>query len=450
MATRADRFPPDDDPEGSEPEGSEAEDGDSQEGKPLAEDERAELASLRKRVTPRHRWRSFFSAVLITVAAVLVPLSAVAVWVADLMADTDRYVATVAPLARHPDVQAAVTDRVTEAVMAHVDINSLLSNVTPSDRPRLESALGNLRGPITSGIGDFVHQTVANFVATDAFAQLWTQLNRQAHTAFTGALTGENNTAVKVRGDAVVLDLAPVVDQVKARLANRGLGVVAHIPTVHTDYTLVKSQDVKNARTGFRLLQIIGNWLPVIAVVLAAGGVLLAVRRRRALVTAALAFAVGAVLLGIALTVFRVVYLNHLPANTNERAAGAIYDQLVRFLRLSVRTVIVLGVVVALGAWVSGPGRWALKVRDVWESGIGAVRQGLGITTLGPVGPWVHRYRYALRWAVVVVAAIVMLVWSYPTGLVVFWIALVAVAALAIIEFLDDTRQPRATRVTSP
>ena len=433
MATPADRVPPDD---GSE-------------GHGLDDDERAELATLRKRVTPGQRWRSFLSAVLIIVAAVLAPLSAVAVWVADEMADTDRYVATVAPLAKQPDVQAAVTDRVTDAIMTKVDLHALLSSVTPSDRPRLETALGALRGPITSGIKDFVHQTVATFVATDAFARLWTTLNRQAHAAFTGALTGDSHTAVQVRGDEVVLNLAPVVDQVQQQLVQRGLGVAAHIPAVTTDFVLVKSDDVKKVRTGFRILELAGNWLPLITVVLAAAGVLLAARRRRALVTAALAVAAGVAVLGIGLSVFRVVYLNHLPANVNERAAGAVYDQLIRFLRLTVRMVIVLGVVVAIGTWLSGPGRWARRVRDVWESGIAAVRQGLGITSLGPVGRWVHRYRYALQWAVVAVAVVVLLVWSYPTGLVIFWIALVAVVGMAIIEFLDDRGRPPPEQVTS-
>lgn len=77
----------------------------------LTDGERAELAALRKRFSPHHRLRAFLSALLITLAAVFAPLSAVAVWAADEIADTDRYVATMAPLASHPDVQAAIADR---------------------------------------------------------------------------------------------------------------------------------------------------------------------------------------------------------------------------------------------------------------------------------------------------------------------------------------------------
>ncbi|WP_327290707.1 hypothetical protein [Streptomyces sp. NBC_01198] len=389
------------------------------------------------------------SALLITLAAVLAPLSAIAVWVADEMADTDRYVATVAPLAGNPDVQDAVTDRVTDAAMAKIDLDSLLSKVAPGDEQDLKKALGGPSGPITGAIRDLVRQTVARFVASDAFATLWDQLNRQAHAAFTGALTGDTDSPVKVKGDAVVLDLAPVVAQVKQRLLGRGLGVASLIPDVRTDFTLVKSRDVQRVRNGFRILQVAGNWLPVVTVALAVGGVLLAAHRRRAVAAAGLGVAAGLAALGIGLAIFRSVYLDHLAGSGNEAAAGAIYDQLVRFLWATVRMIITLGVVVALGAWLSGGGRWAGRVTAAWVNGIAAVRQSVGITTIGPVGPWVHRHRHLLRWTVVAGAALALLLWPYPTARVVIWIAVVAVAVLAVVEFLDARRQPGAAGVTS-
>jgi hypothetical protein len=391
---------------------------------------------------PTGRLRAWCSALLITLAAVLAPLSAISVWVADELADTDRYVATMAPLSSNPDVQAAVTDRATDAIMSGVGLDALLSGVPADDRSRLRAALDAAGGPITSGIRDFTRSTVAAFVAGDTFATLWKQLNRQAHNAVTGALTGENDSAVQLRGNAVVLDLAPVVDQVKQQLTDRGLVAASRVPAARTHFTLMQSDDVEHARTAFRVLRAAGNWLPVLTVVLAGGGVLLAVRRRRALVAAALAVTAGVAVLGVGLAVFRAVYLDHLPVGADDRAAGAIYDQLVRFLRMTVRVVVVLGVVVAFGAWLSGPGRWAVRVGAMWESAIAAAREAAGITSTGAVGPWVHRYRHALRWGAVLAATAVLL-WSGPTGTVIFWITVMTVVVLAVIEFLDDRRHPR-------
>lgn len=405
---------------------------------PLDAGERAELERLRAHVRPRHRLRSFWSAVLITLAAVLAPLSAVAVWVADLVGDTDRYVATMAPLARKPEVQTAITNRVTDAVVKRVDLDKLLASVAPTDRPQIEKALGALKGPINSALKDLVQSTVRTFVSSDAFAKIWKEANRRAHATMVDALTGSNDSAVQLKNNTVTIDLAPVVDQVKQRLVDQGLTLASKIPEVHTDFVLVKSDQIGKAKTGFRALQLVGAWLPIIGVVLAGVGVWLARRRRRALVAAALGIAAGAIVLDIILALFRSFYLDHLPPTVYDPAAGAVYDQVVRFLRASVRTVVVLGVVVALGAWLSGHGRWALRVRQIWESGIAATRSASGITTMGPVGPWVHRYQTWLRWGVIAVAAVVLALWSYPTGMVIFWIALVVVVGLAVIEFLDE------------
>ncbi|MFF9842692.1 hypothetical protein ACH414_12735 [Streptomyces sp. NPDC020422] len=405
---------------------------------------RARVAALEAERTARppapahHRVRAFFSALLIVIGCVLAPLSLVAAWTADLLGDTDRYVSTVAPLASDPDVQTAVATRVTNAVMEHIDLADLLEGVAPEQRPVLEKALGKLGDSLEGAVGSFVHEKAQQVVASDNFQTVWDQANRAVHTSLDRALTGSEEGAVKVNQDTVTLDLAPVVDQVKQRLVDSGLTVAAKIPEVHTDFTLVQADDIGKVKTGFALLQKLGFWLPVIAVLFVAGGVLLATHRRRALVAAALGFAAAALVLGIGLTVFRTVYLNALPTGVSPAAAGSVYDILIRYLRTAVRMVVVLGIVLALAAWLSGPGRYARLVRSLWHSGIAATRataDRAGFGT-GPVGPFVRRHRTWITWILVAVAVLVYVLWSYPTGWVVVGLVLALLFAFAVVEFL--------------
>ncbi|MEU3604100.1 hypothetical protein AB0E83_01320 [Streptomyces sp. NPDC035033] len=386
----------------------------------------------------RHRLRSFCSALLVVIGCVLVPLGLVAAWTADLLGDTDRYVKTVEPLASDPDVQDAVANRATDAVMRHLDLPALLEGVAPDQRPLVEKALGKLGGSLESAVGSFVHDRARDVVASPAFETIWTDANRAIHTSLDRALTGDEDGAVKIETDAVTIDLAPVIDRVKERLVASGLTAAGNIPEVHTDFTVLRSDDIGKAKTGFALLQAVGLWLPVIAVLCVAGGVLLAVRRRRALVAAALGFAVAAVVLGIALTVFRTVYLNALPASVSPAAAGSVYDTLVRFLRTSVRVCAVLGVLVALAAWLSGPSRPAALTRGLWRSGVTATRSTADRAgmRLGPVGPFVHRFHTWIVWILVAGAALAFVLWPHPTGWVVVGLALSLLLALAITDFL--------------
>ncbi|MFD8825597.1 hypothetical protein ACFV1C_25010 [Streptomyces sp. NPDC059605] len=407
-----------------------------------------ELRELRGRVAAleagaaaprgRHRVRSSLAVVLVLIGCLLAPLGIVAAWAADEVGDTDRYVATVAPLASDPDVQDAVAGRVTDALMTRIDLSTLLSDVAAEDRPRLEKALGRLGDALEGAVRSFVHDKAREIVASDAFERVWTRANRAAHASVDKALTGSGGGAVELEGDAVTLDLGPVVDRVKQRLVDEGMKAAGRIPEVHTDFTLVKSQDIGRVRTWTRLLQLAGAWLPVLVVLLVGGGVLLSVRRRRALVVGALGVAATTVLLGVALRVFRAFYLDALPPDVSRAAAGSVYDVLTHFLHTMVRMTAALGVVVALSAWLTGTGRRAALVRNLWTSGIGAARataDRAGLRT-GPVGPFVRRYRTWIVWILVAAGLVTYLLWSHPTGWVVVGLALALLFALAVTDFL--------------
>lgn len=417
--------------------------------------ERSELEELRHRVgalessaltqTARHHFsRSAGSVLLILFAALLSLLAVVAVWANSIVRDADRYVATVGPLAGDPDVQKAVTNRVTAAVLAQVDVDALVKELTDATSqrgvpPRVVELLGDLDGPIESGLKQLVGSTVERVVTSSAFETVWENGNRAAHTALDKALTGKAGGAVSLENGQVAIDVAPIVAQVKDQLVSAGFSPAAKIPDVRTDFVVFESQDVGKGKAFLRVLQILGGWLPVIALLVAAAGVYVAFNRRHALIGAALAVFVAMLVLGIALTVVRDVYLDHLSPETSQAAAGAVYDALVEFLRAAVRALAAVALLTALGAFLTGPSRGAVLIRTGCRRGIAAFRDvamSAGLR-LGAVGRFVHRFKHWIGVAILVVAAAVLFTWTYPTTVVVIWTAVLTLAGFAILEFLD-------------
>ncbi|MFE5833716.1 hypothetical protein ACFQ67_33175 [Streptomyces sp. NPDC056488] len=436
-------------------------------GRPPA-DRRNELDELRQRVNalegagapqpPRHHLlRSFASVLLVLLAALLSMLSVVAVWADSIVQNTDRYVATVGPLASDPDVQEAVTNRVTDVVLAQVDVEALVKQLTDAAAeqgapPRLAALLGDLDGPISNGLERLIKSTVEQVVTSSAFETVWVDANRRAHSALDKALTGRSDTAVELKNDEVVIDLGPVVAQVKNRLVEAGFSPAAKIPAVHTDFVVFASQDIGKVKTYIRVLEILGGWLPVVALLVAAAGICVASHRRYALGGAGLAVFVAMVVLGIGLTVFRDVYLDHLPPGASQAAAGTVYDALVKFLRAGVRTLAAIALFTAAGAFLCGPSRIAVLTRTACQRGIGALRDtatSAGLR-LGSVGRFVHRFKRWIGALILVSAVVVLFTWSYPTTAVVVWTVAIVLLALAIREFLDDRPAPPAGSRTDP
>jgi hypothetical protein len=436
---------------------------------------RAENAALRARVgqegaagtdtepTPgarrvgRQRWRSIVATLMIVVACVLAPLSVVAIWTRNQVTNTDRYVATVAPLADDPAIQNAIADQITAQVFTYIDVQGLTNQAVDAlaERgltPTLADQLRALAVPIANGVQSFTRSQVGKVVESDAFADAWVQANRVAHAELVAALTGEGGGAVTVENDTVSLNMAAFIETVKQRLVDSGFTVAARIPTVDASFVLFHSEDITRVRSGFNLLNTLGVWLPVIAIVLLVLGVYVAKDHRRALVGAALGVAVSMVVLALALTVFRSIYLDAVPAAVLPHdAAAVLYDTIVRFLRLGLRTVLVLGLVVAAGAFLSGQSVTAVRTRQGLSDAIGWLAGGAeraGFST-GPVGTWVYANKKALRIGAVALAALALVFWGRPTGKVVLGLTLALLVVLALIEFLGRRPAQRAVEAAT-
>ncbi|MEY9844759.1 hypothetical protein [Streptacidiphilus sp. MAP5-3] len=424
------------------------------------EELRGRIAQLEARGGPareHHRIRASGSAALIVVAAVLSLLAVISVWAHDQVTDTNRFVATMAPLASDPQVQDALTARVTNVVAQQIDVPSLVSQLSQAASqkgvpPKAANLIGSLSGPIGSGITSLISTVVNKVVTSPAFATLWTNAIRTAHASMVKALTGQGGGAVSLANNQVTIDLAPIIAQVKTQLAGAGLGLVAKIPTIHATFTVYSSKSIGKIKSYLRLLQILGNWMPVIAVLVAAAGVYLARNRRRALIGAAVGVAAAMLLLGVALAVFRGYFLDQLPPGVNSGAAGSVYDALVHFLRVTVRSVGALAVLVALGAYFIGPSRAATFIRAASSTGIGGVRQAaeqVGFRA-GPVEPFVRRWKRWIGIAILLIASLIFVFWDHPTGLVVFWFAVVVLVAFGIREFLAPGPGLAELRQTGP
>jgi len=393
----------------------------------------------------RRRWRSIVATLLIVVACVLAPLSVVAIWTRNQVTNTDRYVATITPLASDPAVQQAITDQITAQVFTYIDIQALTTQVTDALSARVEgrglppqaaAALQGLAGPVANGVQGFVRTQVERIVQSQAFEDAWIQANRAAHDALVKALTGEGGGAVTVEGDTVSLNLGPFIQTVKQQLVAQGFTLAERIPQVDKSFVLFQSQDITRVQTGFNLLNTLGVWLPVVAIVLLVLGVYVAKDHRRAAVGAAVGVAVSMVVLALALTIFRSIYLDAVPASVLPHdAAAVLYDTIVRFLRLGLRTILVLALVVAAGAFLTGQSVTAVRTRQGLSNAIGWLQGRAGFST-GPVGAWVYANKRALRIGAVTLAALVLVFWGRPTGKVVLGLTLALLVVLAIIEFL--------------
>jgi hypothetical protein len=417
-------------PDGTQPESAEENSGLSQDERAELERLRAETAELQSKTaaTGRRRrfsWRTPVSIVLIVLGCVLALVSVIGVWAGNEVSDTGRYVATVEPLIHDPAVQNALTDKITDQVIAQINVNGVINQavtqLNSKGLPRLSTLLTTFSPQIASAVTSFVHSTVHTIIASPAMANAWVQVNTVAHQGIVKVLSGQGGGALSVVNGQIVLNLGPLIVVAKQDLVAHGFSLASNIPPVSPTFATLKIV------------------LPILALLLLAGGVYAARGRRRALIGAGLGLAASMLVLAIGLLIARSIYLSSVPTSTlPSDAAAAAFDALVHFLKLGLRTLLLVGLVVAAGAFLTGPSRAAVATRSGTASGLEWIRhygERRGVST-GPVGEWTYLHRRGLRIGAVSLFAVIFVFVGEPTPVLVIVLVILLLVVLGLIELI--------------
>ncbi len=384
----------------------------------------------------RHHWlRSTAVVVLFAIGFALVPIAGLAVWSRNTLLDTDRYVETVAPLSDDPNVINSVAGRVTDAIFAQIDVEAELAANLP---PKLTFAAG----PIANQVESTTNDLVVKALETDQFDTLWREVNRQASEAIVAYVNGDTSEVLVISDDGqLLLELGPILDAVKSRLLEQGVGIAAKIPSTDASVPLPVGdvsylQDLKSS---LQLLKTLAFVLPWLALLFFLGAILLSQDRRRGIVWTGLLVAGGALLVGLVLAFGREAYLDAAVAGGADLGtAESVFDTLVRFLRNGIRVIFFFGLLLAFGAAVSGPSAWATRTRELSGSLFtqGGARTGWDT---GAFGAFVAAHRKGLQLGAAGLFGVLVFLVDRPTPGTLLWLGIALLVVLAAVQFFAAT-----------
>ena len=384
-----------------------------------AERDRLEAKVENLEAPKRHRLRRIFAPILVALAVLVFTVTVPAAWGERTVLNTDRYVATIQPLAEDPAVQRSIATRLTDAVFNALNVQEVISNALSAigDRATL------LAAPLTNAIHGFVEDQVLKVVQSDAFQRFWVEANRFVHTQVLAVLKGESDTLSVVDGK-VLMNLVPLVNLALASIENvssdlvggqvtlptfqpgeapsaeiakleQALGI--DLPSNYGQVVVYDSADLEPLQKALywseRLLILLLLLIPI----LMAAALVVSTRRRRTLIQLAVGGAIGLVVVRRVAIIAR----DDLYEQVNtQRHPGVrvltdtLMDSLFRYTGILL-AIVLLTLVIAL---ITGPYPWAVGtrtwVRDVWRGAAGAIR-GDHVDETGRVA-WLREHRDGL------------------------------------------------------
>jgi hypothetical protein len=397
----------------------------------------------------RHLPRRISAWVLVVVASILIPVSVISVWAIRTVTNTDQYVETMAPLARNPVIVDHLATRATDALFSTGIAQKKVTQQLPSKAKPLVA-------PIVSQVHTYVEGLAVKVFSSPKFGRLWDTLNRRSHTAVINILTGKQTPLQKkfAKGGAIALNLSPALNNLIDSANAHGVTLFNPLKSVSSQsqglsFTVVSKDQVSKFSGLFNLIVKLKWAIPIIALVLAILAVVLAMERRKTLLRLAIGVALMTLLLLAAFSLGRVTFLNQAAGGGFSReGSAAVWDTVLRFLKADLRWTLLASALVALGAWLAGPARYAVWIRSSCATGgrwVGAQARKLSSSAerdpaesgrVRSSGGWILQHLGGLRIVGVVVAGLFLVFGGNLTAASLLVIVIVLAVYLGLLQLV--------------
>jgi hypothetical protein len=423
----------------------------------------ASASPEKPRTGPRApRTRRISAWVLVVLASLLIPISVISVWAIRTVTNTDQYVATLAPLARNPVIVDHLAQRATDELFStHIVQRKVTAALPAKAKPIIT--------PIVAQVHSYVYGLALKVFESPKFGQLWDGLNRRSHDAVIDVLTGKQSplTQKLEKGGGIVVNVTPALNNLINEANAKGVTLFNPLKPILTKgdslgVSVVSKSQVSKFTGLFNAIVTLKWAVPIVALVLAILGIVIAVEHRKTLLRMAIGIALITLLLLAGLSAGRITFVNQAGHTFNRQVAGAVWDTMLRYLVTDLRWLLLVAVLFALGAWLSGPARYAVWIRSTVAKGgrwvatqgheltAGAGRAAAGSDRVRRSGGWIQEHLGGLRIVGVAVAALFLVFGGNLTGSSLLIIVIVLAVYLGLLQLVAAWARKVAHPLASP
>jgi uncharacterized membrane protein YcjF (UPF0283 family) len=321
----------------------------------------AELADLRRQVAEveeikkgqGHGWRRFAVAMLILLGSLVIIGANLAFWMRGTIFNTDRWVNTVGPLTQNEVIVDTLTGYVVAEVFQAVNVQQVAQDILPE-------RVAFLSVPLTAALQDAVRDTVSTAIQSDQVNAAWIAVNRTAHKAIIGVLRGEGDV-LYVRGGQLTLDLSDLFGSIISRVGLEELGLFEGEDV--GKLVLLESRQVAVVQSALALLDGMAWLLLIVAVVFYFIAWLVSLWRNHTILWIGAAVAIAMALTLLLLAIAQPLVLAYIVDPVIRAFAGEIWGLVLRGLIIQTILVGIVGLLIALVAWLAGPHPRAVAIR---------------------------------------------------------------------------------------
>jgi hypothetical protein len=413
--------------------------------------------------------RRWLVGILVVLAVLGVLVTSVTLWAHGFLLNTDKWVETVAPIAKDPQVTHDLSVYLAQQGVDAIDVQQRAESALPSQFDPLAAPIGTA---IEGWLQTFLQKNLEEFLNSETAYNLWVGVNRVAHEQVVNALRNEPG-ALDINNGEARLNLLPLLSKALIQVQQRApqllpnpipeispetppaeanaqlsqaLGV--QLPADLGQVTLLKSQDLETAQRAVRIFDAIVVLLVILTIALIVASVWLSLKRRRTLIELGIGVALALIIARVVIDRLEANVVDGLKSGGGGGVAAATVEAALGNLTSFTLAFLIAGIIVAVGAFLVGKPQWFTKAGE----GIATLRE----TTAEPASPqgrvllFMVRYADWLRLAGIVVALLILLIATPSWGWIIAIVLILLAWELVMRYLVHRATQPDATTEATP
>jgi len=392
------------------------------------------------------RFRSFLIAVLIVLSCLAVVVSGVTIWAHYTVLNTDGYMKVVGPIGKDPAAIKSLSDYVASQVITATDLQARTQAALPTQAQFLAA-------PITDAVNSFITKQTNKVLSTPQAYDVWLKVNEVAHEKIVGLLRGDN-TNTYIAGSDVKLNTIPLISQALVWIDGKLPGALSSrfsppviapgtppdqaiqqvsqwsgktLPADFGQVTLLTNSSLGPAQTAVRIFDALVIVLPIVTALLIAVTIWLSRRRRHTIIALGIGAAIALIITHVIVNRVSTAVVDKLKLGDVTTVVRDVVSASLRPLTTLTIWIVVIGVVVAVIAWIVGRRDVQVAVVKAGKSVVSKADEGAAADSA--VTRWIGAHATLLRLAGIIVDLLLLLLLGSS-----WWVIILLLVLLVVYE----------------
>jgi hypothetical protein len=307
--------------------------------------------------------RKLVVAVLVVLGCLVLILASVAFWTRYTLLNTNGWVNAVGPIPQNPTIAQNVSVYLSAEIFKEIDVDQAIVEMLPENFQMLGI-------PLSKALQGLVQDTIASLIQSDIFNTVWVGVNRNAHSLIVSILRGEGDL-VYLQSGQLVIDFSDLIGFIQSSFSLEDIDLAGE-----TDgrIVLLESQQVAYLQEAIYYLDTFGLLLPLLSLLLFVAAWFVSLWRRVTILWIGVAIAITMLVSLIAYDFIQSAVIISITDPLARIVGREIWNVVTAGLVTQTIVLTVIGILIAVGAWLAGPNPRAVAFRSWTEGRVSSLR----------------------------------------------------------------------------